>query len=420
MERGVGWNRRSSPQLEWNLRRTRVLLDLLGAPDRRLVVVLVAGTKGKGSTAALLASVLGASGVRTGLYTQPHLQSYRERIRVDGSAIDEDAFADRAHELRGRVAELGRLLPAGRQPTTFELTTIMALRHFAAAAATVAVIEVGLGGRFDATNATDPHVSIITSISHDHTRELGRRLDAIAREKAGILRPGRIAIVARQPASAARAIRTACERLAAERRDVSPLPARAAATYGLTLRGAHQRQNAALALAAARALSEHGVPLGEDAIQVGLSRLRWPGRFEILPGTPTIVLDGAHNDGSARALASTLRAEFPRRCVRLVVGMLRDKDARAFARAVGPLAETVYATAPRSPRALHPEELASSYSGRRARAFTTLTDALRIARDEAAPRDVVCVTGSLALVGEARELLDLPIAERLWGSEAQA
>ncbi|MDQ2952733.1 MAG: Mur ligase family protein, partial [Chloroflexota bacterium] len=210
--RGVGWNTASRGGLEWNLRRTRVLLDLAGSPDRALKVVLVAGTKGKGSTAALLASVLAASGVKAGLSTKPHLQSFRERIRVDGVAISEPALAEGIDRLRPLVHELARLLPEGGSPTTFELTTVLALAHYAAERCVVAVIEVGLGGRFDATNATDPHVSVITPISHDHTKELGSGLGRIAGEKAGIIRPGRRALVAPQPAAAQAAIVTACAR----------------------------------------------------------------------------------------------------------------------------------------------------------------------------------------------------------------
>ena len=412
--RGVGWNVRSKGPLESNLRRTRVLLDLLEAPDRRLVVVLVAGTKGKGSTAALLASLLSASGIRAGLYTKPHLQSYRERIRVDGqiiSAADLERWIARA---RPHVAALRRLLPAAGEPTTFEITTAIALAFFAARACTVAVVEVGLGGRFDATNATDPHVSVITPISHDHTRELGTSLRQIASEKAGILRPGRIAIVARQDAAVADVLSKAASSLAAIRREIPPLSAAAATRTGLALRGAHQRQNAALAIAAARALGEHGVRFRDGAIGKGLRQLRWPGRFELVPGRPPIVLDGAHNDGSAAALAVAIRKELRGRPVRLVVGMMKDKDARAVARALAPIAAAVYATRPNSPRAADPAAIARLFRAPPVRAFGDLASALRAARVDARPGETVCVTGSLALVGEARTLLGLPVPERLW------
>jgi dihydrofolate synthase / folylpolyglutamate synthase len=412
--RGVGWNKRSNPSLEWNLRRTRVLLDLLGRPDRQLVVVLVAGTKGKGSTAALLASLLAASGVRAGLFTKPHLQSYRERVRVDGEAISAADLDARIVDLRPHVATLRRLLPDAGQPTTFELTTALAFAHFAASGCAVAVVEVGLGGRFDATNATDPHVSVITPISHDHMRELGTSVRQIALEKSGILRPGRVAVLARQTAAVATVLRRAAASLAAVPREVAPLSAAVATRHGLALRGAHQRQNAAVAIAAARALAEHGIAFREEAIGRGLRQLRWPGRFEVVPGRPAVVLDGAHNDGSAEALAAALRAEAPRRRVRLIVGMMRDKDARAVARALAPVASAVYATRPASARAAAPAAIARLYRRVPSRAFDDLGSALSAARADAAPDEMLCVTGSLALVGQARELLGLPVSERLW------
>ena len=194
-ERGVGWNPRASPESQWKLGRTRALLDLAGAPDRQLRIALVAGTKGKGSTCATLASILAAAGVRCGLYTKPHLQTYRERVRVDGRAISEWDFSEAVERMRGFVRDLPR---AAGEPTTFEVTTALALDFFARRECKIAVIEVGLGGRLDATNASDPYLSIITSISYDHTAILGRTLGVIASEKAGILRQGRTALLAEQ------------------------------------------------------------------------------------------------------------------------------------------------------------------------------------------------------------------------------
>ena len=413
MERGVGWNSRSSPRLEWNLRRTRVLLDLAAAPDRKMICVLVAGTKGKGSTSAMLARILCASGVRTGLYTKPHLQTYRERIRVDGVAIDETEFAAGVDALRPLATELSRRLPAAGAPTTFELTTVLALAHFAAHTCRVAVVEVGLGGRLDATNAVDPHVSVITPISHDHTKLLGSRLSQIALEKAGVLRPGRVAVLAPQPASARAALLRQCTAVAAEPREVRPLSLRLVPRDALALRGDHQRVNAAVAIAAAEALAEHGVPLGGDAV-AALGDLRMPGRFEVVPGEPVIVLDGAHNDGSAVALARALEREFPRRRVRLVLGVMQDKDARAVVRPLLKHASAVFATRPPGPRGLDAAKLARLVRNARVTAIDDPADALRAARASARRGEVVCVTGSLALVGRARDVLGLPIAERLW------
>ena len=414
-KRGVGWNPRQRGGLEWNLRRMRALLDLSGAPDRRMRCVLVAGTKGKGSTAAMIARLLSASGVRTGLATKPHLQAYRERVRVNGTAVSEETLEALVAELRGAPETLARHLPAAGPPTTFELTTLLAFSAFAAERCDVAVVEVGLGGRFDATNACDPHVSVITAISRDHTKELGTRLEGIAREKAGIMRPGRVAVLAPQVASVRRVLRDECARAGAMPREVRPLADAAAHAFGLPLAGAHQRANAAAALAACETLAEHGVAYDASATRGALAVLRWPGRFEVVEGEPPVVLDGAHNDGSAEALAATLRREFRGRRVHLVLGLMADKDARAVIRPLLPLARAVEVTAPPGPRALPARDLARLVRGVRTRVHTDVRSALAAARADAERRDVICVTGSLALVGAARDALRLRVVERLWG-----
>jgi dihydrofolate synthase/folylpolyglutamate synthase len=399
-ERGVGWNPKASADSQWKLGRTRALLDLLGGPDRDMKIALVAGTKGKGSTCAMLASILGASDVRCGLYTKPHLQSYRERIRVDGWAISPKDFADTVDRARRQVPSLP---PAAGEPTTFEVTTALALDHFARQRCTVAVVEVGLGGRLDATNATDPTLSVITSISYDHTAILGRTLGEIATEKAGMLRAGRPALLAEQRRTAMAALMRACRTVRADCRMVPPLD------HDVPLAGAHQRQNAALAIAGARLLEPN---IGEEAVARGLERVKWPGRFEVLGN---VVLDGAHNGASAEALSATLRAYAAGRPVSLVVGINRDKDARAVLRPLLALADRVWATQTASnPRALEASALARLC--RRLGAQTTtepdLPAALRLAMSNA--RGIVCVTGSLMLVGQARAILGMPAPESLW------
>ena len=280
-ERGVGWNPRASPDSQWKLGRTRALLDLAGAPDRRLRIALVAGTKGKGSTCAMLASI-SAAGVRCGLYTKPHLQRYRERIRVDGRPSRRGV-----RRRRGADAAAGaRLPPEAGEPTTFEVTTALALDEFARAGCEMAVVEVGLGGRLDATNATDPCVSVITSISYDHTAILGRTLGAIAGEKAGILRPVGGALAA-APAACGRAacaleVRRSCA-------EVAPL------ATSVTLRWRCRRAGA-LALACTPRRKRGAGVLGAPARRawrsttrrssVGLRRVRWPGRFEVVGRRP--------------------------------------------------------------------------------------------------------------------------------------
>ena len=417
-ERGVGWNPRASPEEQWKLGRTRALLDIAGAPDRRLRITLVAGTKGKGSTCAMLASILGAASVRCGLYTKPHLQSYRERIRIDGQAISASAFEAAVGRMRSHVATLSQQHPEAGEPTTFEVTTAVALDEFARQACEIAVVEVGLGGRLDATNAVEPFACVITSISYDHTAILGRTLGAIASEKAGILRNGRPALLARQRPAAMRALREACRAVGAVCQVVAPFqPARQ-----LALAGAHQQQNAALAVAAARVLTSR---IDDVAIDHGIARLHWAGRFEVLDGHPPVVLDGAHNGASAEALAATLVAYAAGRPISLVVGINRDKDARAVLRPLVAIAQRLWATqAADNIRALDAADLARLALTCRSEAFSgpvsvrvaaNLSQALDAARAAAAlDGGVVCVTGSLLLVGQARATLSLAAPEQLW------
>jgi len=405
---GVGWNPRASRASRWRLGRMRALLRLAGGPDRSVRVVLVAGTKGKGSTAAFLASILHADGLRAGLFTSPHLQTYRERVRVDGAMLPEREFASAISRLRPLVARLRREHPSAGEPTTFELTLALAMRAFAERRCAIAIVEVGLGGALDATNALDPVVSIITSISHDHTRILGRSLAAIATEKAGIVRRHRPALVAVQRETVARAIASVSRAKGAALRVVQPIGGRAS----LALAGDHQRQNAALASAAAQALGAPG-----SAIGPGLRDAVWPARYEVLRRRPTIVLDGAHNDASAEALARTLRRDRPGRRLVLVIGINQDKDARAVLAPLVRVASAIVATRSASPRAADPTDVARAAArmgGRPAFAVADVSAAIAAARADAGPDGLVCVTGSLALAGEARTALGLHPLERWW------
>ncbi|MFN2521220.1 MAG: folylpolyglutamate synthase/dihydrofolate synthase family protein [Candidatus Limnocylindria bacterium] len=411
-ERGIGWNPRSSRAPRWRLGRMGRLLETLGRPDRGMDCVVIAGTKGKGSTAAFLASALHAAGVRAGLFNSPHLQDYRERVRIDGEMIAPGAFADAVRRLRPAVSALRRSAPAGGEPTTYELTLALALRAFADARCAIAVIEVGLGGTQDAANALEPVVSVITSIGYDHTAILGRTLAAIAMQKAGIMRRGRPAIIAVQRPAAAAALRRACVTAGAL---CTIVPPHREGVLGLT--GAHQEQNAALARAAATELGRLGHHLTGKAVARGLAAARWPGRFELVRGRPLIVLDGAHNGSSAEALADTLRREYPGRAVRLVIGINVDKDASAVLRPLLPVCASVTVTASTSARARSVADLARA-CGRLARvpleAAPNVEAAIRLARARTGPRDVLCVTGSLAVVGDARSALGLPALVRLW------
>ncbi len=405
---GVGWNPRASHAARWRLGRMRALLSLMGDPDHELTVVLIAGTKGKGSTAAFLASILHSAGVRAGLFTSPNLQDYRERVRIDGAMLSRGAFDAAIDGLRPVVAGLRRTHPAAGEPTTFELTLALALRAFAERTCRVAIVEVGLGGRLDATNALDPTISMLTPVSRDHTGILGLSLATIAAEKAGIARRGRPLLVAAQRPVALAAIRRTGRTEGAELALIGPLGARAE----LALAGVHQRQNAALAVAAAHALA-----IPERAHVEGLRRAVWPARFERIGSRPTVILDGAHNDDSAAALARTLRTERHGRRLALVIGINRDKDARAVLRPLASVATTIVVTRSDSPRAADPTDvarLAGRATHRSVEVASDVAAALRIARSRAGADGLVCVTGSLALAGEARTELGVPPDERWW------
>ncbi|HEY2746269.1 MAG TPA: folylpolyglutamate synthase/dihydrofolate synthase family protein [Polyangia bacterium] len=357
---------------------TRALLAAVGNPERGLEVVHVGGTNGKGSTAAMIAAGSRADGRRVGLYTSPHLLRFTERIVVDGAEIGRE----RAVELAERV------LGAGEGATFFEVVTVMALLAFAEARVDVAVMEVGLGGRLDATNVVErPRCAVVTSIGLDHTDVLGPTIAEIAREKAGIWKPASAALFACADEGAAAVLQAEAERVGAapiERFgrdfDDAELPT-------LALAGAHQRRNAALAR---RALERLGV--GTRAIREGLANVKWPGRMERL--SPTVMVDAAHNEEGARALA----ASWPEGNWTLVVGVVAGKDARAIVAPLAKKAARVIVTAPPTPRALAPEELARLAPG------ATVAQSLEAALAAAAGERVI-VAGSIFLVGEARRLV---------------
>ena len=382
------------------LERMERALDALGHPERGLRVLHVAGTNGKGSTCAMAAQALREAGYRTGLYTSPHLVRFNERIAVDGDPIDD-------LDLSGAVEALRRACPwhdagdDGERLTYFELATLAALLHFAERAVDVAVVEVGLGGRFDATNVVRPLACAVSRIAFDHMEMLGDSLEAIAGEKAGIMKPGvPVAVAHGQEPEAMRALEAAASRHG------SPLIVAAASWEGpVGLAGPHQRGNAALAAAALHLLDGAGLPVPEPAISGGISRARWPGRLETVGG---VLLDGAHNPDGAAALASALAAVHPGRPVELVFGVLADKDEANMLRALAPSVRALHLVAPRSPRARAPATylaLAASLVDGRADAHGSIEEALACARRAARDGAVVALAGSLYLVGEARAIL---------------
>jgi dihydrofolate synthase/folylpolyglutamate synthase len=386
------------------LERVKALLGALGNPERRYTLVQVGGTNGKGSVSAMLAAMLKAAGRHVGLYTSPHLVSFRERIRVDGEAIAEDAVTD-------GVEALGTLI-ARFDASMFEATTVLALDHFAAEAVDVAVLEVGLGGRLDATTVGHPAVTVITRLDLDHQAVLGPTLADIAREKAAIIRSGvaitaaqdpeAAAIVAARAATAGVPLQVEGEDLHVElhHRDLRGQrlsmrgPGWALAPLTIPLLGHYQPQNALLATAAAHAL---GTPAA--AIRTGLARVQWPGRFQVIGVQPTLVLDGAHNVAGARALVASLDAYFRGQALTLVLGILADKDARGMLDVLAPRAARLIVTAPSNPRAMSPAALAALAPGS-VEIAPSVGEALAMAL--AAPATpLAAVAGSLSLVGDA-------------------
>ncbi len=418
--------------IKLGLANMEALLALLGEPHRKFPSILISGTNGKGSTAAFIHSILRAAGYRTGLYTSPHLQSFRERIQVDSASIGE---AD--------VVALGEridsVLPSGppvgaspfddlRYITFFEFVTAMAFCYFAEQQVDVAVLEVGMGGRLDATNVVTPRVSVITGVEMDHCAHLGTSIALIAREKAGIIKPGGVAVVSALQngalgviAEVSRASRAVLHRARRDfwwRRTGFSME-RQTFTYGdaedeyadlgIRLLGVHQVANAAAGVRTSTLLRQHGFQVDEKALRLGLGEARWLGRFEILGERPVYVLDSAHNPDAARKLRATLEEVFPGRLVILVFGVMRDKDAAGILEVMQPIVDRIVVTRPRLQRAASVEYL-SPLAGAffdRVEVAEEVSAALEIAAGVARADDVVCVTGSIFTVAEARVLLGL-------------
>jgi dihydrofolate synthase/folylpolyglutamate synthase len=411
------------PYSDEKLSRMRHLLASLGDPHRQLCTVLVAGTKGKGSTAVMIAEILRAHGLRVGLTIKPHLVDYRERIQVSGHKISQADLAALVEQVRPKIEAEGDL--AWGPPTYVETTLAIALLHFVRQRVDLAIVEVGIGGRLDATNVLDPLVSVITPISYDHTEILGETLTAIATEKAGIIRSAGSVVSAPQPEEALCVIVQACEtkhaRLVLVGRDVearvedSSLRGVQATVRGLQetypirvpLLGRHQAVNAATAIAAVELLRDHSVKVDPAAVRRGLAAVRWPARVELIGTAPYTIIDVGHNPASMGALRDTLQQLLGGRRVILVFGMLATKDYRTVAAMIAPLAHTIVTTTPDNPHALAADLLAAEV-----RRYTSTVlvvpdrrEAVERGRALARPEDVLVITGSFYLVGDAREWL---------------
>jgi dihydrofolate synthase / folylpolyglutamate synthase len=427
----------------FDLRRPRALLALMGEPHLEFPSLLVAGTKGKGSTSAMIASILRASGRRVGLYSQPHLHTFRERISIDGDLISPSQLAEAVKSVAPAVEELRRSRPDLGAPTSYEVATAAAMRFFAVQAPDLVVLEVGLGGRLDATNVVDPLVSVITTISLDHVQILGETLPQIAGEKAGIIKEKGLVVSSEQADEAMAVIsRTALERrarlvVAAPRfeeaaevgeqpdaREAShsrsrPLRERSDATMRgpsgtlyrvrLPLLGAHQLSNAATAIAAVELLAERGFPAEPKAMEEGLAQVRWPGRLEIVSREPLVVVDGAHNGDSAQKLAAALRENFEYRRLILVLATSADKDVGSIVEGLASENPLVIATRSSHPRAGDPATVAGEArkQGLPQEMAPDIASAIERAVALAEPSDLICVTGSLFIVADARDYYGL-------------
>lgn len=401
------------------LEKMRALLRLVGDPQDAFRSVHITGTKGKGSTAAMLASVLRAAGYRVGLFTSPHLVNVEERVQIDGVPITHDELAARMAEL----AEACRHLAEG--PTFFELGTALGFLHFAYRRVDVAVVEVGLGGRFDSTNVLHPLVSVITSVGLDHVAQLGDTTAAIAFQKAGIIKQ-RVPVVSGVTDPAARAVVETVARehraplaqmgrdFHVERRALRPVFVSKGVSFGpyeLSLWGRHQEHNASLAYETLRRLREAGLSIPDSAVERGLANTVWPGRVEVVSRNPTVVLDTAHNEPSVRALVETIDESLPGKGTkRCVFAVSNDKPyAEMLAILAGSFDELFVTRFAPNTRGVPPERLAEIVNGidptRRVTTYDRAADALAAARTASGPDDLICVTGSFFLAGELRPLL---------------
>ena len=409
--------------LVFDLRRIEMLLERLGNPHEVARSIHIAGTKGKGSTAAMIASILTRAGYRTGLYTSPHLLSFTERVKVDGRPIAEEAFARLTEVLKPEVEAVNRLSDCG-ELTTFELLTALAFAYFKEVKADYQVLETGLGGRLDATNVVWPEVCVITSISFDHTDVLGDTLAKIAAEKAGIIKPGCPVVCAPQFPEAMEVIEMTCRERGARlvRVDKNAWHRKAFSPEGqsfelsgllckydlnVPLPGEYQLENAATAVTAIEVLTESGAGVSVESITEGLAQVHWPGRLQVLRRKPWVVVDGAHNAYSATRLTEALEQYFDFERAILIIGASSDKDVAGMVAELASLGGEVIVTGSRHPRAVAPVALADEFSkwGTKVEIAENVASAVEIALAKAAPGDLICATGSIFVIAEVMEYM---------------
>jgi len=412
--------------LHWGLETITEVLAGLGKPHLKYPTAIVAGTNGKGSTAAMLANILRCAGYRTGLYTSPHLVRVNERIRLNGEEIGDEDFARAFSEVRQVVEDLQGQRRLKQLPSFFEFLTATAFHYFAQVGANFVVLEVGMGGRLDATNVTQPRVAVITNIGLDHVEFLGSSLAAIGHEKAGVIKPGTPVVSGCEEGEAAEVIRQRCEELGTELFETNYfgwlwglqsfqglylfnlcLDSDCFASLSSPLRGKFQVKNAVAAVTAAWRLSQDGIQITRSAIVKGLQRTVWPGRLERILEHPLVLLDGAHNPAAARELAEFIQEELRGRRLRLVYGSMRDKAIGEISAILFPLAAEVYLTHPPVPRAANAEEILAAARFRPAGLVIEPEPCQAVTRacQASSREDAVMVIGSLFLVGAVKKAL---------------
>jgi len=405
------------------LENIKDLLQRLGNPHERFRAVHVAGTNGKGSVTSMLAHVLHEAGYRVGMFISPYLERFTERIQVDLKEIEPHELARITERVKEKVVEM--VSEGKNHPTEFEVVTAIGFTYFAERQVDCAVVEVGLGGRLDATNVVNPLVSVITSISYDHMDVLGDTLEKIAAEKAGIIKQGRPVVTYPQHPEVISVIRRVSRERCAPLFEVDEESIEVVASqvgrqvfnysFGgekfsnvvIRLTGRHQILNAATALTAVAVLRREGIAIPDDAVYRGMERAVWPGRLEVVRRRPYVILDGAHNESGAQVLASAIKEYYDGKPVTLVIGMLKDKDADAIVKHLCPLAESVIVTKPDSPRAMEPDELAIKVRGYcpDVTVESDIEKAVAMGLKRVAEDGVLLFTGSLYLIGKVRGLL---------------
>jgi len=410
---------------KWKLDRVERLLAAVGNPQDSLKSIHIAGTKGKGSTAAMIDSVLRESGFRVGLYTSPHLISFRERIRIDGEMISEDQVRDLMTRLKPHIDELASQSDRFGHISFFDIYTALGLLFFALEKVDFAVLEVGLGGRLDATNVVNPLVSVITQISYDHMMSLGDTIEEIAAEKAGIIKDNGLVITSPQMKEVLEVIRNTCAEKNAKlfevdrdirfEKRVGEFPAHfnVSGIHGdyenlkVSLVGHHQLINATTAIGALELLRSHDLTISAENISTGLGKVKWPARVEVVQQNPIIILDTAHNAASASALRDTIESNFSYEKMILVLGTSQHKDIRGMGQYLCPIADEIILTKVNNPRAVEPEDMKAELVGICNNAITTQNtpSALEKAKSIATPRDLICITGSVYLAGEVMQVL---------------